>query len=95
MHCFFFKCKHLIDTGYNGGGGGGAVTALSFVPLITAPACMLISDAVAAACIARDVSANERIAMCGGINIAMFSLLFLWAFKAMKDNTKEKFTMDM
>ena len=51
---------------------------------------MLISGAVTATCITKDIPTNERILICGGINFAMFSILFLWAFKSMKDGTKKK-----
>ncbi|CAE8732018.1 unnamed protein product [Polarella glacialis] len=63
-----------------GARGGGAGTGLSFVPLLTIPACALVSAGVAFACLVSGQSALNRIKICAVVNSSLFALLFSWTF---------------
>ncbi|CAE8593234.1 unnamed protein product [Polarella glacialis] len=63
-----------------GSRGGGAGAALSFIPLLTIPACALVSAGVAFACLVSGQSASNRIKLCAVVNFCLFVLLASWTF---------------
>ncbi|CAE8586092.1 unnamed protein product [Polarella glacialis] len=63
-----------------GAPGGGASAGYLYLPLLTIPACALVSAGVAFACLVSGQSAANRIKICAVVNCCLFLLLASWTF---------------